>query len=269
MKAAIGRLLRRLGLLKPAAAVLRALALGRESLRRRVGRDQTAGDGLPLPPPRLMYDVGGNPGAAWFLEGGAAAKDSILEALAQAGAPIESMGRILDFGCGCGRVVRHWSDLEGVEVYGSDLDPEFVAWCQENLPFGSFSTNGLAPPLPYEDGAFGFVYALSVFTHLTEPLQDDWIEELARVLEPGGHLLVTTQGEGFLPRLTADEREAFQSGRLIVRDAGEAGTNVCSVYHPRSYLERQFGKLFAPVVFEPEGARGNPPQDQHVLRKKS
>ena len=75
------------------------------------------------------------------------------------------MGSILDFGCGCGRVVRWWRDLPA-EIHGSDFNPTLVRWCRENLPFGVFEVNRPEPPLPYPDDSFDLVYALSVLTHL-------------------------------------------------------------------------------------------------------
>jgi ubiquinone/menaquinone biosynthesis C-methylase UbiE len=65
--------------------------------------------------------------------------------------------------------------------------------------FAQFEVNGLAPPLAYEANHFDFIYALSVFTHLPESLQTAWMSELARVLKPGGYLLMTTHRECYLP----------------------------------------------------------------------
>ncbi|MCP6725914.1 class I SAM-dependent methyltransferase, partial [Klebsiella pneumoniae] len=87
--------------------------------------------------------------------------------------PLDSIGSVLDFGCGCGRVTRWWADFEGA-VAGSDVNAEAVAWCRENLGFASFEQNALAPPLDFDDASFDLVYALSVFTHLTEELQLAW-----------------------------------------------------------------------------------------------
>ena len=58
----------------------------------------------------------------------------------------------LDFGCGCGRVLRHWAGLEGPAIHGSDYYERLVGWCAANLPFVTASVNDLAPPLRYDDG---------------------------------------------------------------------------------------------------------------------
>src|SRR5207244_9030240 len=143
---------------------------------------------------------------------------------------------------GCGRVMRRWRDLDG--VHGSDTNAEAVAWCRANLPFGRFETNGLAPPLAFADDSFDLVYALSVFTHLTVDLQRAWLGELRRVLRPRGLLLLTTHGRAYLDRLSAEERELFDAGKVVVRWEDVAGTNLCSAYHPDSALRGQFAEGF-------------------------
>ena len=115
------------------------------------------------------------------------------------------MGALLDWGCGCGRILRHWADLTETRVCGCDIDPQMVGWCQANLPFADVARIELSPPLPYADSSFGLVYALSVITHLPEELQHAWVRECYRVLRPGGYLLFSTLGAYYLSlqRLTA------------------------------------------------------------------
>ena len=113
----------------------------------------------------LIVRVAGTPDVSWFLDSGRLAAESIGETLERAGTGIEAMTSILDFGCGCGRVVRHWSRFD-VRVSGSDLSGAAIDWCRENLPFARFETNGLSPPLAFAHDSFDLAYALSVLTHL-------------------------------------------------------------------------------------------------------
>src|SRR4051795_898861 len=222
VKRRLARLLGRLGLLAHASR-----AYGRvDSLRARMRErgPRPAGDGLPVPPPRLIYLVAHTTDGRWYLESGRAAADSLRELLARNGAPLEEARALLDFGCGCGRVIRHWRELDA-DVHGSDLNAGAVAWCSANLPF-SFARNGLAPPLPHADGAFDLVYALSVFTHLPEELQLAWADELRRVLAPGGRLVLSTHGERYRERLDAAESRAFDAGELVTRRNEIAGSNL-------------------------------------------
>ena len=263
MKNAFLRFLGRTGLLAPAYRSyerLRATRMPRSP-------EPAPADGLPVPPPHLIVRVAGTPGLEWFLESGRLAATSIRDALDRAGAPVEAMSSILDFGCGCGRVVRTWASLDA-KVSGSDLSGGAIDWCRGNLTFASFETNGLSPPLAFDDASFDLAYALSVFTHLPEAIQHEWMEELHRVVRPGGFVLLTTHGERYLERLDEDERRHFRAGELVVRWAEVPGTNLCTVFHPSSWVrERLLPHGFEEVEFVAEGAAGNPYQDLFLLRR--
>jgi SAM-dependent methyltransferase len=248
------KLLQRAGLVGPAFRAYEIAVAMRPARVRSV-------DGPPLPPRRLMVRVAGTADADWFLRSGRAAFDAIA-----AHVPAAEVGAVLDFGCGCGRVLRYWQGHPGT-VAGSDRDDGAVDWCRRHLPFAQVARNDLAPPLEFADESFDLVYALSVFTHLTEDLQAAWRDELRRVLRPGGRLIVTTHGRSYLPRLEEGERARFERGELVVRWTEVPGSNLCSAYHPEAYVRDTLARGFELVTIEPEGARGNPTQDVVVLRR--
>ncbi len=226
-------------------------------------------DGLPLPPPQLIFLVAGHSDPTWFLAGGKMGAESIRTALEQNGLSLADFGSVLDFGCGCGRVMRHWQSVAGPSFFGTDYNPDLVDWCSNNIPYARFSVNDLWPPLDYKDSSFDFIYALSVFTHLPEDLQRPWVEEMARVLTPGGVLLLTVHGSHYLKELSSEEQESFLQGELVVREIEQAGSNVCGAYHPSSYLRRgAFGEYFEMIDHIERGAKGNPFQDIVLLTKR-
>lgn len=239
------------------------------SSRRRRGGSDAAPDGLPVPPQRLIVLVAGPTSVDTFLRKGRLGADIVREALARQGVDVRTVGDILDFGVGCGRVARHWHDLEGPRVHGCDINPELVAWTRANLPFVDAHVTGVAPPLPFGDDSLDVVYAFSVFTHLPAPLQAAWGAELRRVLRPGGHLIVSTHGRSYLDRLDPREREAFERGEPIIHFEELAGANLCSAFHSPELVARQFSDGFTVVEFVPEGARSSGRQDLHVLRRTS
>jgi hypothetical protein len=53
-----------------------------------------------------MMFVAGTPEVNWFLEGGRLAAQSVRETLEKNGLALEAFSAVLDFGCGCGRVLR-------------------------------------------------------------------------------------------------------------------------------------------------------------------
>lgn len=104
--------------------------------------------------------------------------------------------RILDFGCGAGRTMRHLLDeARSGEVWGVDIDEPSIHWIRENLsPPLRAKVSGVDPPLDFEDGSFDLAYAISVFTHLSGN-SAQWLLELHRVLKPGGLLMASYMGE--------------------------------------------------------------------------
>ncbi|MCJ2035236.1 methyltransferase domain-containing protein [Methylobacterium sp. J-068] len=101
---------------------------------------------------------------------------------------------ILDWGCGHGRVTRHFiGQWREARISGADIDAENVAWCSENLR-GRFTTVPLFPPTDLPDASFDGIFGISVMTHLTEEAQAAWLDEIARLLKPDGIALITFAG---------------------------------------------------------------------------
>jgi SAM-dependent methyltransferase len=201
-----------------------------------------ASDGLPFPPPEMIRLVAGlhNPHRFYqrFIQGGAQVAQRFKELLERNRLQPQELGSALDFGCGCGRVIRHWGAPEGLRLHGSDYNPYLVEWCAANLPFAKFTVNDLEPGLDYPDEHFGLVYSYSVFTHLPEELAERWLAELVRVTAPGGHLILTFNGQVGLDQLDAAQRAKFAAGELVVVTHGEDafGSNACAAYHPKEYV---------------------------------
>jgi SAM-dependent methyltransferase len=248
------------------AVQLYELALAAKS--RVTGPREHAEDGLPLPPSRLRAQAGPrHADPAFFLRSGRRHTELISELLRTNGSAIEELESMLDFGCGCGRVVRYWSKLHGRRVCGCDVNPKMVEWCRANLSFADFTVNGLSPPLPYGSSSFDLVYAFSVFTHLPRDLQHAWIDECFRVLRPEGYLLISTLGEHYLSleRLTESERRSFSNGDVVVLYVGSPGTSLCSAYHPPEYVHGKLAAEFELLSFLPAADDGR--HDIHLFRK--
>ncbi len=126
--------------------------------------------------------------------------------------------RILDFGCGAGRTLRHFvPEAERGEVWGADIDRASIEWLQENLcpPLNAVQCD-VDPPLPFEDGAFDFAWAISVFTHLSGD-SADWLLELHRVLGPGGLLMASYMGEWNSERIAREPWDEDRVGMNVLR----------------------------------------------------
>ena len=222
---------------------------------------------LPVPPDSLIFSATGTRDVEWFLSSGRRTADAFRALLHSVGRPIESFKNVFELGCGCGRVLRQWSQVEGPSFHASDYNPLGVEWGRNHLLFVTFSTNSLEPPLPYAENSFDLCYAVSVFTHLPEPLQEPWLAEMHRVMQPGGLLIVTLSGEGDIVRLGKSDQRRFHNGELVVVDAKYAGTNICGVYHPESFVRMNWSKYFRILRFIPQGADGSPFQDLYLLER--
>jgi SAM-dependent methyltransferase len=232
-----------------------------------------APDGLPIPPARLIHKVVGRFDSELFYDGGVARFAYIRDVLGQGGVNVEDLHAVLDWGCGCCRVLRQWRQLDNVQIYGSDYNEQLVAWCRSALPFARLATNGLAPPLAFPDDTFDLVYGISVFTHLDESLQIPWIDELRRVVKPGGHILITVSGPVGGGKLLDEEIARYEAGQLVVTGAAFQGQNYCEVIHPDAYVREVLARGLEVVAAVPARIPGtgfslefDDGQDAYLLR---
>ncbi len=191
---------------------------------------------LALPPAKLRVLVCGSADPAYFLDAGRRHAELFRAMVLRSGERIEDWSAVLDFGVGCGRVARWWSDVRGPALYGCDPNPELAGWTRSHLPFVNAAVSEQDPPLAYADGSFDFVYALSIFTHLAERHARPWLAELGRIVKPGGLVLLTVAGEAYRDRLEPADRARYDRGEEVVQFDSARGTNLCIAYHSPSYM---------------------------------
>lgn len=93
--------------------------------------------------------------------------------------------RVLDLGCGSGRVMV-WNRPSGAYHAGLDVSPFFAREARESVDLAL----GDLRRLPFADGSFNKAYALDVFEHLSREALRQMLDEIYRVLEPGGQVFV-------------------------------------------------------------------------------
>ncbi len=186
-------------------------------------RDRVGGRADPLVPPRRMHFVGH--ADSDFVATG----DEFLGHFRALGG-LQPTDRVLDIGCGIGRMARPLTSFLGAggSYDGFDVNPDGIAWCAERYagdhpnftfvaadlfnsrynPAGSQSAAQFT--FPYDDGRFDFALATSVFTHLLEGEAERYLAEAARTLAPGGRLFATW----FL--LDDGSRAALTAGRAAL-----------------------------------------------------
>jgi SAM-dependent methyltransferase len=240
------------------------------------GAAAAAADGLPLPPRAVaelagsLEHLGRDP---WQLyeSAGATIRRELLAALPP---DFELEGRrVLDFGCGAGRVLRHFLAEDGpaAEYWGCDVDRDCVGWLQENLspPLHAFA-NGELPPLEQPDGSFDLVYCVSVFTHLSRSWSA-WLAELHRVLKPGGLLVATFLGEGRSLDIAGEDWDEGRVGMMTLFPGQSWQLGGPMVFHSPWWIREHWGRLFDVVSLQPRGFAASEPGGDHglaVLRRK-
>lgn len=124
----------------------------------------------------------------WWYRGRRRVLAAVLDGLA-----LPAGSRILDAGCGSGRNMADLAlrgEVAGVELASSSLD---VARARG---VGEVRAGSLEEPLPFADGAFDLAVALDVLEHLRDD-RPAWAQ-LARVVAPGGRLVITVPQYGWL-----------------------------------------------------------------------
>lgn len=166
--------------------------------------------GLPIPPQNLWIGYGKT--KEKYLDSGKKDVETMLSLLAKTDFSITSQKRVLDFGCGAGRMMRN-IDQAG-EVWGTDISADHIYWCKQNLnPPLRFVTSTLLPHLPFEDRYFDLIYCGSVFTHMDD-LTEAWLLELRRILVQQGRIFLTIQDHHTMQLLETDYKESFLARKM-------------------------------------------------------
>ena len=211
----------------------------------------------PLPEDANIHRVSGPASNQHHYLIGGATTFCQLDAITRhyAGKPIRAIGTVVDWGVGCGRVMRQfWEDAPAQapmpRLIGLDIDPVNVDWCRAHLAkFASFdllALDGFALPT----GSVDLLYGISVMTHLSEHHQHLWLAEIRRILRPGGIAILTVHGEGvnysqiesiLLPFV---EKFGFFDGTADTAIGEERSEYYRATYHARGYIRDNWSRYF-------------------------
>jgi ubiquinone/menaquinone biosynthesis C-methylase UbiE len=196
--------------------------------------------------------------------------------------PLGKSSHVLDFGCGWGRIIRYFLKCVRAEnLLGTDVEPSMIDVCMQTNPYCRFVVGAPEPPLSVEAGVLDVIYAFSVFSHLSSEIAERWIAEFARLLKPGGILVVTTQPRHFisfclhwqthppqrqwhelLAKAFPDTQQAFaryDAGEFLYVPTGGGGVLNSSFYGeamvPRQHVERYWTRYLALREFVSDPAR--------------
>jgi SAM-dependent methyltransferase len=223
-----------------------------------------------LPPDYFLYETFTLDYNVYLDEGGSNAEEIIdtIRPLTDLSTPGK---HILDWGCGPARVVRHLPALLSHNhfIYGTDYNKKYIDWCRSHLTDISFTANDLHPPLPFVAGLFDVIYSVSILTHLSEQSHHEWINEMQRVLKPGGILVISTQGNAYKDKMLTSEIIEFEKGNIVVRNFLKEGHRIFSAFQPESFMRSLFRSF--EVIDHQKGDEGNSihgKQDTWIVRKR-
>jgi len=222
---------------------------------------------IPLPPDYLIFESFQLNYQEYFTESINSAKE-LLNKLSRH-KDLTNIN-ILDWGCGPGRIIRHLPGLTNFECnyYATDYNEKSIQWCKDNLKNIEFNHNNIEAELPYNNDFFDIIYGLSIITHLSENMHKDWFNELYRTLKPGGIMLLTSQGDNFISKLTPNELEQYEQGKLVVRGKVKEGHRTYSAFHPKAFMQKLFKDTEILEHIENKTAKGKwMPQDYWIIKK--
>ena len=152
-------------------------------------RDMVLVDDKPYPTNILRENYGDS--IDDYIDNGNLCAKSIVALFNKHKTNLKHKPSILDWGCASGRVIRWLPKRIDANLYGCDINCNYINWCQKYLNnTGIFTQCTTYPHLPFKDGSFDLIYGLSIFTHIDQ-LIDMWLLELKRVLADKGVLVVT------------------------------------------------------------------------------
>ncbi|MGB6009486.1 class I SAM-dependent methyltransferase [Castellaniella sp.] len=151
----------------------------------------------------------------------------------------DKSGRILEAGCGAGRILRYYHD-HGYDIVGMDYIEEAIKKLKSADPTLKVETGDITN-LTYRDQSFKYVLAFGLYHNLESSLKQS-IDETYRVLEKGGIVCASFRADNIQTRITdwlASRKQKTEEQRVLPRK-----------FHKMNLTKREFSKLFSDSGFK-------------------
>lgn len=187
--------------------------------------------GLPMPPLRWMHETY-RCDLKRYWEDGRTTSEELIAHVRPYLDPMPGGWNVLDWGCGTGRITRHLTHIpEAGSVTGADVHAGMIRWNQQHLSGIRFIHLPDMPPMPLPSGHFHVIIGISVLTHIPTNMQRGWLDEMYRLLQPGGIFLFTTHGSAFDRLMDRTEREELRTTGCITQSYPKAGHRMMTTLH--------------------------------------
>ncbi|GAA2288505.1 hypothetical protein GCM10010145_68370 [Streptomyces ruber] len=183
-------------------------------------------------------------------------RDFLIEA-------IRSGEKVLDIGCGTGRFTVPMAE-KGAEVSGLDISRPMLDVASRKLAERGLTADlreGDMARLPFPDASFDTVTSMLALMHV--PLEDRQavFGEVARVLRPGGRMLLGVKNSVFEEMFTGDRFASVDvtdvAGKQLLFTQTRSGEEYVAPWY--SFSPRDLTTLFATVGMTVTRLRGNSP----------
>lgn len=234
--------------------------------------------GVKVPPAWLIQASTGAPDTTDHIESGKLSADYYVDLYNRLCGDFDDVERVLDFGCGCGRVLSRMPSSGSARYFGVDLREDAVQWLRETMPEGTFVAGSAMPPVDTGAQDFDLIYSVSVLTHLTQEQEGAWLDEWHRLLKVGGYVIATFRAEDWV------EQFAYENQKPAIRKEWIDNDGFCyqkhrywegifpeyysGTYQTIDYVRSIWGKRFEILTILPAADTPNQ-QNTAVMRKRS
>ncbi len=234
-------------------------------------------NGVKVPPAWLIQAFTGALDTDDHIESGKRSADFYVDLYNQYCGDFDDVARVLDFGCGCGRVLSYMPSGGNTRYFGVDLRDDALEWLRETMPEGTFVPGTETPPVDIGAQDFDLIYAVSVLTHLTREQEGAWLDEWHRLLKDGGCVIATFRAEDWV------EQFAYENQKDGIRKQWSDNDGFCyqkhrywqgifpeyysGTYQTVDYVRSEWGKRFEILDLLPAADTPNE-QNTAVMRKR-
>ena len=161
--------------------------------------------------------------------------------------------RVLDIGCGTGRLTAALAEEARAKVWGIDESREMVAVARETVPAGVGIRQGTAEQLPFRDGWFDRV-TMSLVIHLVDRPRS--FAEARRVVPADGRVAISTFHPDhfasywlnpYFPSIRHIDEERFPTPATMEAELAEAGFPLFAVRRLTTELTIDREDALAPI----------------------
>jgi SAM-dependent methyltransferase len=129
----------------------------------------------------------------------------------------ETRGRVLELGCGAGRLIGHLI-ATATDVHGLDISARMVDFCRARYPGGEYRQGDVRDLSGYPGESFDAVFAIGNLLDVFHGAdRESTLAEIHRLLKPRAVLVISSHNRHFVPRVPTPTTFLFRKPGAIAR----------------------------------------------------